>query len=66
MGTSSSQNGDGDEGCAEEDVQENGQEGEDCDASKEKCEDYGKPSVDDGSARQALNCLFPFWDRIMA
>ncbi len=64
--TSSSQNGNGDEGSAEEDVEEDGQEGEDSDASKEERKDYGESGINNGSAGDAFNCLLPFRDGIMA
>jgi hypothetical protein len=66
VSTSSSQYGNGDEGCAEEDVEEDPHKGEDRDTSQKECEDHGETSVDNGSAGHALNSLLPFRDGAMA
>jgi len=66
VSTSPSQNGDGDEGSAKQDVKEDSEEGEECDSSEEACENYSECGINDGSAGHALNCLLPCRDRLMA
>ena len=53
-------NRDSNEAAAEEDIEDDAEEGEECDAPEEAGEDHGEGSIDNGSSGYAFDCLLPF------
>jgi hypothetical protein len=56
----------GNEGTAEENVKDNAEQGEACDAAKEAGQDDSEGGIDHGSSGHALNCLLPSWNHSVA
>lgn len=59
MGSTTRQDGNGDHGADEEDIEENSEEGEEGQAAKEDGQDDGKTSVNDRTPGHAFHCLHP-------
>ena len=58
----SGEDGNGNEGAAEEQIKDNGQQGKEGLAAEEACQQDGKDGVQDGSTRHALNSFDPCVD----
>lgn len=58
----SGKNGNGDKAAHEGNVQEYAEEGKESNASQKACQDDGECCVENGTARHALNRLFPSRD----
>lgn len=59
LDTITGQDGEGDEGTSEDDVQEHSEESEEADAAKERGQDDGGDGVDDGDTSNTLDGLLP-------
>ena len=65
LGAGASQNGDGDERGAEEEIQQDTKNGEECDSSEKADQQHRKGCVNHRGTGHAFHRLHPCWNRVV-